>query len=555
MAIVPQDRPFRPGWEANNSVLNIPRANPVQHLCFPRPWVSLSGERRATVGFRRCILRAVILPILAVIASSARIEGAPAADRGSADVGRIPSTKESAGTSTPSAALTIQGTVSRAVTGGPVKAGEVEVRWPGHGDVFRPIVTTIDKKGRFQVVLPPDRVPPRVPELSVTASAKGFALREVRLPPDAVPGPEPITVNFELKASTLDGVLDIFSCCVLSWSILTVMLPAFLLGAAVKAFVPGQQVLRLLGPDASQPKAYAAAVGSGMVLSLCSCNVVPLFVSIWRSGAGVGPAFAFLYAGPAINTVSMIFAAKVIGLGIGLSRVLAVALLSVAVGLVMARVFGNRFGNPHHKAQAIEVLSTGPSLRVTAVIFGLLLALLVLGSIEMSWPIRLWITLPVAALTAGVAVWKLERDHIWLWMRETWRLILLVIPILIPAVLAIGFVAQKVPLSATSWLAGTNSVGVNALAAAVGAFMYFPILTEVPFVKTLLRVMDMNTGPAMALLLTAPGLSLPGMIIVCRDIGIKRLTVYVLTLVGLATMAGLFFGSTWGQYLCNCRFQ
>ncbi|NOY81554.1 MAG: hypothetical protein GXP31_11205 [Kiritimatiellaeota bacterium] len=495
------------------------------------------------------------MPLLAVVAAGARIEAASAPGPGTEAIGRGPSKPAAADSPTPGAGLTIQGTISRAVTGGPVKSGEVEVRWPGHGDVFRPIVTTVNKQGQYRVVLPPDKVPPRVPELSVAASAKGFALQEVRLPSDAAPGPAPVVVDLELKASTLDGVLDIFSCCVLSWSILTVMLPAFLLGAAVKAFVPSHQFLRLLGPDASQPKAYAAAVGSGMVLSLCSCNVVPLFVSIWRSGAGVGPAFAFLYAGPAINTVSMIFAAKVIGLGIGLWRVVAVAILSVIVGLVMARVFGNRFGNPHHGGRAVDVLSTAPPARVTAVILGLLLGLLILGSIEMSWSVRLWITLPMTALTAGVAVWKLERDHIWIWMRETWRLILLVIPILIPAVLVIGFFAQKVPLSATSWLAGTNSVGVNALAAAVGAFMYFPILTEVPFVKTLLKVMDMNTGPAMALLLTAPGLSLPGMIIVCRDIGIKRLTVYVVTLVGLATMVGLFFGSTWGQYLCNCRFQ
>ena len=134
-------------------------------------------------------------------------------------------------------------------------------------------------------------------------------------------------------------------------------------------------------------------------------------------------------------------------------------------------------------------------------------------------------------------------------------LILKIIPILIPFVLAIGWLAQKVPLSAGQWLAGGNSPGVNLLAAAFGALMYFPIMTEVAFVKMLLKVMGAGIGPGMAILLTGPGVSLPGMVILDREIGPKRTFCYVSLVVLLAALAGCFFGSTWGSYLCSCEFK
>ena len=187
-----------------------------------------------------------------------------------------------------------------------------------------------------------------------------------------------------------------------------------------------------------------------------------------------------------------------------------------------------------------------------AVLLTLLLYLLVVGSFSLPLAVRLALTLPALGLLAWLCVTKLGRGHVTTWLRETWDLLRKVIPILIPAVLVIGLLAQVVPLSATRWMSGRNSLGANAGAAVFGALMYFPILTEVAFVKALLKVMGAGIGPALAIMLTAPGLSLPGMIIVARDIGWRRVLAYVGCITLLSAATGMLFGSQWGAYICSC---
>jgi len=459
----------------------------------------------------------------------------------------------------PERRLVITGRVTNAVTDSPVRKARIEVRRPGHEDMFTPRTVEAGADGTYRIELVVDEATAAKARLTVTGMADGFGLREIPLTPDVLnrasaDSRTEAVVDIALQPATLNGVLDIFSCCVLNWSVVTVMLPAFLLGAAIRILIPSHQFLRYLGPDASQPLAYGAAVGSGMVLSLCSCNVVPLFVSIWRSGAGIGPAFAFLFAGPAINVLSMAFTCKVIGVGMGIGRVVAVAVIAVIVGSVMSLVFGRRRGNPHEGRLQAASVALVPGRRA-AVLLGMLLVLLIEGGIEMSWWTRLAITAPPALLLAVLTACRLPVSLVRQWMRETLGLILRVIPILIPAVLIIGVIAEHIPLNTTIWLVGNNSVPVTALAATVGAFMYFPIMTEVAFTKAMLKVVDIGVGPAMALMLTAPGLSLPGMLIVYRDIRMKRLATYVGVIIVLATLFGLFFGSTWGQYICNCKFD
>lgn len=448
--------------------------------------------------------------------------------------------------------LVVTGRVASAGSQNPVTEGVVELRWPGHDDTFKPLTAPLREDGSYMVdaMVPLETVP--ADELTITVMAPGYDLIEQPLPAGWQEAEQAgVTVDFELPASTLNGILDIFSCCVLTWSVLTVMLPAFLLGAAITAFVPSQYLLNLLGPQAPKHKAYGAAVSSGMVLSLCSCNVVPLFVSIWQSGAGTGPAFAFLYAGPAINVVAMVFTAQVIGLPIGIFRVVSVAVMSLVVGLLMARVFGAR---KRQDISGLAVASMGPDMTTVALLLGGLFYLLIIGAFEMPVLVRWGLTAPGLAVIAWLMVSsRLTRDHLVLWARQTGNLLMKVIPILLPAILIIGWLAQITPLSATRWLSGNNSLPANAAAAWFGSLMYFPILTEVPFAKTLLKVMGVGIGPAMALLLTAPGLSLPGMIIVGREIGWRRLLVYVICVVTLATFTGMLFGSEWGAYICSCR--
>jgi uncharacterized membrane protein YraQ (UPF0718 family) len=451
-------------------------------------------------------------------------------------------------------ALAVRGTVVKAGSNRPVTEGTIELRWPGHEDQFKPVTVPLREDGSYllNTRVTVGAVPLR--ELTVTASARACELLEKPLPagPDGAASAA-LIVDFGLKSSTLNGILDIFHCCILTWGILTVMLPAFLLGAAITAFVPSQSVMGLLGPGASRFKAYGAAVGSGMVLSLCSCNVVPLFAGIWRRGAGTGPAFAFLYSGPAINLVAIVFTCQVIGVPMGVFRTLAVAVISVVVGVIMARLFGDLSKDRPSRAP-LPTISRGPSPRVTAVLVGLLLYLLVLGSLTLPLTWRLLTTLPAALAIVGLAATRLGRDNTLSWLKETWQMVRLVVPILLPAVLIIGLLALYTPLTVTRWMSGNNGVGANLAAAVFGALMYFPILTEVAFAKAMLKVMGMGIGPAMALILTAPGLSLPGMIIVWREIGWKRLLVYVVSITVMATLAGLFFGSEWGTYICGCAF-
>ncbi|OGV74298.1 MAG: hypothetical protein A3K19_17875 [Lentisphaerae bacterium RIFOXYB12_FULL_65_16] len=447
----------------------------------------------------------------------------------------------------------VRGKVVRAFSGGPVRQGVVELRRPAEDDRYRPLQAPLQPDGTYSLRFERSAFGGTSEGLTVSVIAKGFTVSEKRLPALA-PGPgRVIEVDLELSPATLDGVLDIFSCCVLSWAIVIVMLPAFFLGAAIKVFVPGHLILRHLGPNAPPWRAYGASVSAGTVLSLCSCNVIPLFLSIWRSGAGVGPAFTFLFAGPAINVVSMVFTCRVIGVGIGIWRVVAVAVMSVVIGLVMHRLFGRAGAGPGDPAPPTVSMGPRPGPVVGMVL--LLLALLVLGSIELTWRWRAALTLPLLVALGLVAWLRVERDYCRRWLKEGMVLILKIIPILIPFVLAIGWLAQKVPLSAGQWLAGGNSPGVNLLAAAFGALMYFPIMTEVAFVKMLLKVMGAGIGPGMAILLTGPGVSLPGMVILAREIGPKRTFCYVSLVVLLAALAGCFFGSTWGSYLCSCEFK
>ena len=450
--------------------------------------------------------------------------------------------------------LVVRGNVTKAGGSRPVTDGTVELRWPSHEDAFAPLIVPLREDGSYLIDARIDTSVVPVKELTVTAAGRACELLEKPLLAAGAVLPDgPLGVDFQVQSSTLNGILDIFHCCILTWGILTVMLPAFLLGAAITAFVPSQSILNLLGPKAPRYQAYGAAVGAGIVLALCSCNVVPLFAGVWRRGAGTGPAYAFLYSGPALDLVPVIFTCQVIGLPFGVFRTLAVAVIAVAVGLIMARVFGEHRGDAAG-GEPLPVLSMGPSPRVTAILVGLLLFLLVVGSLKMPFATRLLLLGPAGVAVIVLALVGLGRDNTLLWLKETWNMVRLVVPVLLPAVLVIGFLAMHTPLTVTRFMSGNNSFPAALGAGVFGALMYFPMLTEVAFTKAMLKVMGMGVGPAMALILTAPGLSLPGMIILQRLVGWKRLLVYAGSVTLLATLAGVFFGSQWGTYICSCAF-
>ncbi len=359
----------------------------------------------------------------------------------------------------------------------------------------------------------------------------------------------------------LSQIVNVFQCCIFTPRALTTVLPAFILAGAIAAFIPRGAVLYYLGPRARSVWAYLVSAVSGILLSLCSCNVVPLFVSIYRQGAGIGPAFTFLYAGPAINIVSLIFVFQVIGWRIGLWRALAVPALAIAIGLVAARLYRRE-----EEERTREVLGSAGAqadgglpavdrrqLYNAGGVIACLLVFVVIGSLHIWWPVQAGVML--LALGAAVAVAsRLGTEKLAEWAEETWSLLKLIIPVLVPAILAIGAMAAFIDVKWVYRLVGENSVRSIAAASVFGALMYFPILAEIVFTKAFLKL-GMATGPALAILLTGAGLSAPGAIILARVIGWKKVVVY-LGLVILGTIAiSMLFSWQMGQYLCPCIME
>jgi uncharacterized membrane protein YraQ (UPF0718 family) len=349
------------------------------------------------------------------------------------------------------------------------------------------------------------------------------------------------------------------------------MLPAFLLAGAIAAFVPPSLVLRHLGSRGRQAPAYLFAALSGMVLSLCTCNVVPLFISIYRRGAGLGPAFAFLYAGPAINVVSLIFVFKVIGQQLGLWRAVGVPIIAVVIGLLMTLLFRREQREREEALAGVQAEDVEPGkVRRFVVLAVLLLGVAIFGGWDVetqagpeadapaTWWVIKWAGFGASSALVVFAAWRSYTvTELREWAGETWSLVKLVIPILIPSVFVIAFVASKIPIQAydflskeVTWAERFRSTGA---AAVFGSLMYFPILTEVALTKSLLREIYLATGAALALLLTGPGLSLPGAIMVARAIGTRKVAVYMLLVMVMSVVGGLLFAHFIGQYDCACH--
>lgn len=319
--------------------------------------------------------------------------------------------------------------------------------------------------------------------------------------------------------------------CVLEWSILATLIPAFFLGALIKVAVPSHRFLRCLGPQTQRPTAYGAALGSGVLLSLCSCNIVPLFGSIWRSGAGTGPAFALLYAGPAVNVVAVAYVCKLLGFGMGLWRVAAGAIMSVLLGLAMGAFFPSSKIRP---TTSLDHVSVHPGRGAALAVGTLLLLLIVLGFAPMAPLLRLTVAAPTVVLIGLIAWRRLEKDCCTQWLRESGAQVLRTLPILVVVVLTLGYVAALVGPAST--VVGGPAAG--AVAAAGGTLMYFPVLTDTALVKSF----GWGSGPAMVVLLAAPGLSLPGMFGAGKEVGVKRVVCYAAFVAVLAFALGMPYG-------------
>lgn len=383
--------------------------------------------------------------------------------------------------------------------------------------------------------------------------------------------------------------------------VLLCLVPALFIAGAIAVFVSQGAVMKYLGASAHKTLAYAVASVSGTVLAVCSCTVLPLFAGIYTRGAGIGPATAFLYAGPAINVLAIILTARVLGLEMGIARAVGAVVFSIVIGLLMHTIFlkeereraGAHLSLPSDAVErtlpqstlffgsmvAILVfanwgapqsdggfwhavhdvkwwLTAAAGLAFAAMLVAWFrlhwrgVALAVLATIAAAWlvPDRPLISFTVAALGLTV-VTASDRGEGREWFASTWDFAKQILPLLLVGVLVAGLLLGRPDhegLIPSEWVhraVGGNSLGANLFASVAGAFMYFATLTEVPILQGLMGA-GMGKGPALALLLAGPALSLPSMLVLKSVMGLRKTLAFIALVVVMATTSGLVYG-TW----------
>ncbi|GAB1399607.1 permease [Aminivibrio sp.] len=339
--------------------------------------------------------------------------------------------------------------------------------------------------------------------------------------------------------------------------VLLCLVPAFFIAGAICVFVSQQAVMKYLGGGAKKWIAYSVASVSGSVLAVCSCTVLPLFAGIYKRGAGLGPASAFLYSGPAINVLAIILTARVLGLEMGIARAVGAVSFSVVIGLLMAAIFGKEEkARQEGFALTCEEEPARPLWKTVIQMAGMVVFLVFAnwaapktsnafweGIYNLKW-ILSGAALAVTVLTSWLWFTRDERSE---WFSSTWGYALQVMPLLFAGVLVAGFLLGRpghealIPGRYVAMLVGGNSPWANFFASISGAFMYFATLTEVPILQGLLGA-GMGKGPALALLLAGPALSLPSMLVINTILGPRKTAVYVVLVVLLSTGAGMLFG-------------
>jgi len=378
------------------------------------------------------------------------------------------------------------------------------------------------------------------------------------------------------------------------------LLPAFLIAGAIGVFVSQASVMKYLGAGASKVMAYGVASVSGTILAVCSCTVLPLFAGIYRMGAGLGPASAFLYSGPAINVLAIVLTARVLGLELGIARAVGAIVFSIVIGLLMHFLFRKE---EVERVAASEVVPSEESIRPlwqTGLYFAAMVAILVFSNwgrpdtatglwttiYSLKWTITAvaalifgitlviwfgagWIKLAgVAALTTLIAllvpsepvlpfaiaiiglsiVAASSEGEMSEWLEQSWIFAKQILPLLLIGVLIAGVLLGRpggeglIPSHWISSSVGGNSLWANLFASVAGAFMYFATLTEVPILEGLIGN-GMGKGPALALLLAGPALSLPNMLVIRSVLGTKKTMTFVALVIVMATASGMTYGA------------
>ena len=394
--------------------------------------------------------------------------------------------------------------------------------------------------------------------------------------------------------------------------VLLCLVPAFFIAGGISIFVGQASVMKYLGAKANKVLAYAVASVSGSILAVCSCTVLPLFAGIYKMGAGLGPATAFLYSGPAVNVLAIILTARVLGLEIGIARAVGAVVFSIVIGLLMHLIYRKQELEKAYDQVAVPEPEVRRSIGQNVMYFGVMLAILVFANWARSGDVRaVFLCCPgglssyrvegtlisqndgevkildvsgktheipadliqqvegieksnlsdtlhrlrwaiVLILLAGFVLmlrsWFVRAELIE-WVDATWGFAKQMLPLLLLGVLAAGLLLGRpgpgheglIPAEWVNGAVGGNSVRANFFAATAGAFLYFATLTDVPILQGLIGA-GMGKGPALALLLAGPAVSLPNMLVIRSVMGTQKTIVFVLLVIAMATISGIIFG-------------
>jgi len=322
--------------------------------------------------------------------------------------------------------------------------------------------------------------------------------------------------------------------------VLTCLLPAFFIAGAISVFIKKDFILRYLGGKAKKYIAYSLASVSGAILAVCSCTILPLFAGIRKRGAGLGPASTFLFSGPAINIAAIFLTMSVLGREIGLARIISAILLSILVGLSMQAIFKEKIEKGELFIEESKDIAV--SKKTLIVFFISMISILVVNGLQIDKTAKYLIMILLALAVAGMAIFKFQKETGKEWLKETWSFTKMLLPVLFIGVFVAGFIMPFLPQSLIERIVGANTISGNLAASIFGAFMYFSTLTEIPILQALIAK-GMSQGPALALLLAGPSLSLPNMLVIRKILGNKKTAVYVLLVIIYSTIAGLVFGS------------
>jgi len=377
------------------------------------------------------------------------------------------------------------------------------------------------------------------------------------------------------------------------------LVPAFFIAGAIAVFVSRESVMKYLGAGANKVLAYGVASVSGTILAVCSCTVLPLFAGIYRMGAGLGPATAFLYSGPAINVLAVVLTARVLGLQLGAARAIGAVVFSIVVGLLMHLFFRSEEQERNAVQMSGEDVEVDRPLWQNAIYFACMVGILVFANwgkpqdagslwsaiysakwyiagaftaglgvvlvvlLNLKWWKVLAAALPVGAVALAVpdspmvpfavgaiglsVVLGSGQGESQEWLESTWGFAKQILPLLFAGVLVAGILLGRpeheglIPSGWVHTAVGGNSLRANLFASVAGAFMYFATLTEVPILQGLLGA-GMGKGPALALLLAGPALSLPNMLVIHSVLGTKKTVTFVALVVVMATVSGMTYG-------------